>query len=435
VAVSSLATGIGILVYLAVVPLIVQCLGPERTGVWLTLGAITSLVGVAVSALAGSTQNDVSVKVARGEWLAATRNVSTAVFLASVTAVLATALLAGSVKFISWPSLLGVHRPEIRDEVQKAAVLALIIPTLSLPIAVLQRTLTALQRGYIVDAWRIVALLVTLPAMYFAERAGATLVHIVGLFAGLPALAAVGSVLVTFSRRYAALRPTLRHIETGLFRSIVMSAGAMVAWQAGQAVLAAAPVLLTARLFGARAAAGVGLVQRLSQMPIAAMTIVALALWPAWADAVARSEVMWLRAAARRLVLATVVFVAFLAPLTWFFSPAIVAVWSRGQLSITRNLAAAFAVLTAASVVRGAIGIPLLGDNRTRVLGITTAIAAMIGCVPFAVPAVGRTPEAVVLWIAGCELMISATSSLWILPSIKLLRNTHGSCSGDVAAR
>jgi O-antigen/teichoic acid export membrane protein len=421
VAFSSFSTAVGILVYLTVVPLTVRQLGQERVGVWLTLGSLSSLLSVAVMALSGSVQNGVSMAVAKGEWVAAARHVSNAVFVGAGVAIGGSTLLVLTAPVVPWAELFNVHNPQIRNEVQTAALCSLIIPLISLPVAVLQRTLTALQSGYFVDAWRIGSSVLTLPAIYFAARAGAGLPQFVCLFGGLPVFAGTVSVLVAFEGKYSGLRPRWGLLDSGICKKLIASAGSMVAWQGGQVVLAAAPVLLAARLFGPQAAASVGLVQRLSQMPNAAMTILGFALWPAWADALTRGDVRWLKSAGIRLAFATLGFAALLAPLTWFFSGSVVTLWSRGQILVSSNLAAAFALLTAASVIRGALGIPLLAANRTRALGAVTAIAASIGCVPVLFPHLWPTPATIVLWIAGCEAGLAGASIILLLPFLTRL--------------
>jgi O-antigen/teichoic acid export membrane protein len=402
---SFLSTIIAISTNLLLVPLTIQYLGQERYGVWVVLSSLSTLLGIANIGLGAGLQNAVSTAAGRDDWTTAARYVSTAFIFMSLIAAGAQLVLMCVSALLPWAGILNVHQGSLRTEVQIAAVSAFSLYLASLPIAILQRVQAALQQGFVVDAWRAVGSVLTLVAVYVATRSKAGLPMLVILLAGIPVLTASVNVLLAFIISDSALRPRLKYFDWHLCKKLTAEGALFTTSQAGQLVMCAAPVLLATRLFGAATAGCVGLVQKLSQLPTAAITLITFALWPAFTEAEARGDLQWIRTAAKRLAYGVGFAILVLAPVTAAVTPRIVYVWSRAGLEAPFSLTAAFAALTALMVIRGSLTLPLFSSGRILVLGTVMPMAAAIGLAPLLTPHLWASPTSVILWLAVCELV------------------------------
>lgn len=402
---SGLSTVIAISTNLLLVPLTIRYLGQERYGVWVVLSSLSTLLGIANLGLGSGLQNAVSAAAGRDDWTAAARYVSTAfVFVSVIAAGALLVLMCVSVE-LPWAGILNVQDSGLRNEVQIAAVSAFSLYLVSLPIAILQRTQAALQQGFVVDAWRAGGSFLTLGAVYVATRAKAGLPTLVILLSGIPVLTASVNVVLAFIVAKSVLRPRIKYFDWHLCKELTAEGALFTTSQGGQLLMSAAPVLIATRLFGAATAGRVGLVQKLSQLPTIAITLITLALWPAFTEAEARGDLQWIRAAAKRLAFGAAFAILVLAPVTAVITPRIVYVWSRTSMEAPFSLSAAFAALTALIVIRGSLILPLFSSGRIHVLGTAMPMAAAIGLAPLVTPHLWASPTSVILWLAVCELV------------------------------
>jgi O-antigen/teichoic acid export membrane protein len=225
------------------------------------------------------------------------------------------------------------------------------------------------------------------------------------LLSGIPVLTASVNVVLAFIIANSALRPRLKYFDLHLCKKLTAEGALFTTSQIGQLVMSAAPVLIATRLFGAATAGCVGLVQKLSQLPTAAITLITFALWPAFTEAEARGDLQWIRAAAKCLAYGVGFAILVLAPVTAAVTPRIVYVWSRAGLEAPFSLAVAFAALTALIVIRGSLILPLFSSGRILVLGTAMPMAAAIGLAPLVTPHLWASPTSVILWLAVCELV------------------------------
>ena len=402
---SVLSTVIAISTNLLLVPLTIQYLGQERYGVWVVLSSLSTLLGIANIGLGAGLQNAVSAAAGRDDWTTAARYVSTAFIFVSVIAAGALLVLMCISALLSWPGILNVHDSGLRTEVHIAAVSVFSLCLASLPIAILQRTQAALLQGFVPDAWRAVGSFLTLVTVYMATQAKASLPTLVILLSGIPVLTASVNVVLAFRTANASLRPRLKYFDWHLCKELTADGALFTTSQASQLVMSVAPVFIAARLFGVATAGCVGLVQKLTQLPTAGISLIGLALWPAFTEAEAHGDLQWIRAATRRLAYGAAFAILFLVPVTAAVTPRVVHVWSRAGLEAPFSLAAAFAALTALIVIRGSLSLPVVSSGRILVPGTAMPIAAAIGLAPLVAPHLWASPTSVILWLAVCELV------------------------------
>ena len=177
---------------------------------------------------------------------------------------------------------------------------------------------------------------------------------------------------------------------------------------AGTFALVGAPVLVVGNRFGAAEAGPYALAYKILAVPMTLFSLFWMPLWPAYADAHARSDHHWIRSTlsrSRKLVsflLAPAVMALGLG------TPWLVAAWTGGLLRPSLAEASATALFVVVMSLESIYAIPLVACGRLRVPALALPIAGSLAFLPLAVPASKLSVAAVPLWVAGCEALVVA---------------------------
>jgi O-antigen/teichoic acid export membrane protein len=135
--------------------------------------------------------------------------------------------------------------------------------------------------------------------------------------------------------------------------------GLFVALQAVTAITFQADGLIIIRTLGADAVTQYSVAQRLFLLAPTALAVAANALWPAYADALARADRAWIRVTLMRSLVAAVVLCAIPAAVLVAFDRQIFGAWVGPALVPTLGLALGLATWSVLSAVGAAAGVLL----------------------------------------------------------------------------
>ena len=337
-ATSLLARAVGIGCQLLQVPLIVNALGSEAFGFWMTLTSVTNFILFADLGLGIGAQNRLAEHLACGEREAA-RVLFGNVFavLAAIGAALA-GLLTLLVSHLDLAALCRLQHPATIDQARGAAVAVTWIFCAGFPFGLAQRLAFARQEGWQYNVAQAAGSVLSLAMVFVGVRRHWTLGALAAgaqgsLLAGYAALLAVQLVqlgwldLRRYRLRFALMSELLR---LGAFFSIQ---------QILTTVLFSLPQVIISTRLGAAAVTPYNVVQRLFNLFAVVQNAFMLPLWPAYSEAKARRRFTWMRRALRTSVLATAL--GCVAPMvaTACFGPQIIRLWiGSGQIEPEASL-------------------------------------------------------------------------------------------------
>jgi O-antigen/teichoic acid export membrane protein len=379
------AAGAGVLslgttyaVRLAVVPLSLRLLGTERYGLWLAVGSLVALGGVADLGLSPGLVNVVAAASGRGDLEAMRRRISTAfAAYAALAGVLALALILTS-QWGGLPRLLGAKDARLAHEARLlVAVCGALFAAGSLA-RVVTTACTALQEGYFAS-WAYVAgslgsLVLLAPLVWWH---GSLLAYT--LVMGLPvlvALVAIGAMF--FGNRHPDLRPGLQWCDAASLRDLWGVAGPVTLQQLGNlTVFYSANVLIANRL-------GPAAVPQYA-IPYALFGILVSLAWqivspylPAYAEASARGDWQWIRRRAMHALWVTLALLGCGGAALLLAGPETIRLWTGGQVKTGTGLLAALACFSLLKAVSMANGVLLVG---LRLVKMAAFVSLTVGTV------------------------------------------------------
>lgn len=374
---SLVSRGIALLTTLVSVPLTFRYLGAERYGVWMVLVSFITVIGCfADLGLGNGVTNAIAEAHGKEDRDLAREYVSSCfVLMLGIATILLVAGIA-AFPFVPWIRLLNVKTGLVASEGAKAFLVLFGWFVLNIPLGVVTRVQSGLQRGYwsslIAAGGNIVSLLAlllviqlrgSLPWLVFASSFGAVV-----------ATALNGWVLF---RSHPWLIPSLRAYRGGSARKILNLGMMFVVLQGALAVGYTSDNIVITQVMGAAAVAVYAVPQKFFGSLTQLVYMGVSPLWPAYGEALARGDVAWIRRVFWR---STFVTLAISVPLCTALALAgrwIVNAVSGKSLHAPMSLLAAMAVYCVVVSLSSTMSIMLNGVGVLRAQAIIVSIASI----------------------------------------------------------
>jgi O-antigen/teichoic acid export membrane protein len=355
----------------------VRYLGVEQYGVWITLTSILGWLTIFDLGIGNSAINSVAESLANNDFSSARMRInSTYLALSAVAAVLGTCIWI-SWNWISWPSVLGAKGATSGEEITRSAAIACFIFLANFPLGVTGRILGACKKITLANYFSAAANLLSLLLLVVATR----------LHTGLPGLilAFSGSTLVVgllstgwLFHHYEWLTPTLRGIRFEDINELLSTGIPFFAVQISGVILFSTDNVIIAQVLGARAVTPYSVTWKLFSYGSMLTTISLPTLWPAYADAFARRDFVWLRRTywynLRIAVGTTLIFVLILAIIARRF----IAWWAGSAATPSMGLVLAMAAWTLLSAPLWCESCLLGASGRVKGQAIYSAVGAVV---------------------------------------------------------
>jgi O-antigen/teichoic acid export membrane protein len=261
---------------------VAAALPPDGFGVWLLLITAGGLLGFTDFGLGNGLLNEVAAAHGRDDLGAMRRAISSAsAALVLVAGVLVCAFLV-TVPIVNWAQLLGVHGASAGSVT--AAIGVFVVGTaLAVAFGAAPRVRLALQTGWVNNAWGAAGGVISLAAVVGCAIAGAGLPVLVGAALVGPPLVAAADTVFLFGFQRPDLRPRRASIHrrdaTRLGRQGAMFCFLAVAIAVGYE----SDALVISHALGSGAVPTFALPYRILMLAPAAVSLVTVALWPAYA--------------------------------------------------------------------------------------------------------------------------------------------------------
>lgn len=287
--------GIGIVASLVTVPITSRYLGTERFGLWLLLGGLLSWVSLADLGLGNTLMTELARADGNEDRARARLLVSSALYPVLLIAVAVTITFGAAYASIPWARVFNVSDAVAPREVGAAAAVTMALFAARLPLALPGRIYAAYQEGYRYQLWSGACSVLAVLALLGAMAAGASLPTMLAAFYGTAMLADVGAAAQLFGSRKPWLVPNLGSWDLRLSRALLGTGSMFWIAQIAAILLLETDLLVVTQMFGAGRVAEYGVALKLFGVVSLAQMAFVEALWPAYAEALARRDLAWVR--------------------------------------------------------------------------------------------------------------------------------------------
>lgn len=405
--------GSSFVVVLISVPLTLAILGPVRFGMWMTISSVVALLSVTDLGIGNGVLNSIARAYAKGDTTAARSFLTSGLVALSGIALVLGIIFLASYSTIPWAAVYNViGDPLASSEAGPASAVFIVTFLIGLPLGLAGQVRGAHQEGFTQSAFAGLGNLFTLGLLLIAVHARASLPLLVLAMTSGPIMAAIINWAVLIGVQRPWLAPHLSDLSTESFRSVIGVGLAFLILQVAYTVGFSIDRLVVAHYVGPAAVADYSVVYRLFAIPGGLAAIALVPLWPAYSEAMARRDTMWVRRTLARSLRATIILTVPVVLGLLIFGPAIVFEWTGHTLSPPFALYLAMGGFIIAFAIASGYAMFLNGAQLMRYQISTMTIMALINIV-ISVILASR------IGVSGVALgsLISVTAAL-ILPAL-----------------
>lgn len=295
------------------VPLTLRYLGVERYGMWLAITSVVIMLGSADLGMGNGLINLIADAMGREDREEARRAASSALCMLSGIAFLILLSAAIAYPFVPWGRLFNVHSALAIHEAGPALLVFLACVAINLPLSVISSIQTGLLNGFLNNLWAILGSIFSLAALLLAIHFHAGLAVLLLAFSGAPIVALLLNGAQLFLWEQPGLLPNWRSVSLITARRLLRMGIMFFLLQVSISVAYGSDNIVIARIMGAGAVPAYAVPARLFNIVASLLGMVSGAMWPAYADAKARSDWHWIK---RSYIRTTILGVSVSAALT-----------------------------------------------------------------------------------------------------------------------
>ena len=350
-------------------------LPPDGFGVWLLLITASGLLGFADFGLGNGLLNEVAAAHGRDDLGAMRRAISSATAALALVAVLLVGAFLVTVPIVDWAQVLDVGGSSAHSV--SAAIGVFVVGTaLAIAFGPAQRVRLALQTGWVNNLWGVAGGVISLSAVIIAAQNDASLPVLVGAAVIGAPLVAVADTVVLFGFQRPELRPRRACIHRVDAQRLGHQGALFCFLAVAIAVGYESDALVISHSLGSGAVPTFALPYRILMLAPAAVSMVTVALWPAYTEALARGDRAWAHQTLYRSVIIAVSGTAAVSLLVVAVGPNVWS-WLTGTAAVpTRGLLAVLALLACVMSASTALGVFLSATGRLRIQVIAVAATA-----------------------------------------------------------
>lgn len=337
-AASALAKGVNTLTMLAYVPIALSYLGTERYGLWMAITSTLGFLGFADLGIGNGVLNLISESHGKGDVEVAKKSISSAFFLLIGISVGFAFLFVLVYPHVAWDRFFNVSSSMARTEAGPAVATLVACVLANLALSIIPRIQMGYQEGYLNSIWQGFASLLGLVGLVAIVRLEAGLPWLVLVIAGAPVIENLLNGVGLFAFQRARLLPKWRYIDRSFSWQILSIGFLFLVLQVANAVIYYADNIIIARTLGPEVVTHYAVPSRLFWIVSNSLYMVLAPLWPAYGEASARGDNLWVRTTLIKTVLLILVLCSLASSFLIVFGERILEVWTGSRVVFSLSL-------------------------------------------------------------------------------------------------
>ena len=335
--------GFSILIQLLLVPLTLDYLSPELYGIWLTLSSILLWLNFFDVGFTLGLKNKLAESIALGDYKRGKALVSTTYFVMIVIFVPLCLVLEFVLPYINWSSFLNVDQMynEQLIEVMQDLIVCF---SLQMIFNVISSILAAYQKVALSSVFPVVGNFLALIAIYLLTKfSQPSLLNLALAVSYLPVIVYFISSVIFFRGKLKSVSPSFREIDTSLIKEIFNLGVRFFIIQIQLIVLYQSTNILISNISSPLDVTSYNIAYKYISIALMLFNIVLSPLWPAYTDAYAKRDYIWMNNVYRRMIkLYNLLFIVIIIMVV--FSPIAYHIWFGSKTTVPISMTVVVAV-------------------------------------------------------------------------------------------
>ncbi|MCL5884148.1 MAG: MATE family efflux transporter [Deltaproteobacteria bacterium] len=344
----------------------------------MTISSVIALIGFADFGMGNGLLNAISEANGRDDRGKAARAVSSAFFMLAGIALFIAVLFAAMYPMIPWKRVFNLESPLAVSEAGPTMIIFFICFLINLPLGIVQRIQMGYQEGTQNNLWLILGNLLGLAGLLLAIEVKAGLIWLVLAMTGGPVIATVFNAIHLFGWKQPWLRPLWSSVSSSESRIIIRMGIWFFILQLSYSLAFASDNLVAAQVLGPVAVSTYSVVQRMFSVASLMVGIVLVPLWPAYGEAIARGDNLWVKRMLIQSMVISLAIVGILSMVFVVFGAQIIRHWVGSEIVPSFSLLIGFGVWTILFALGNVAGTFL---NAANALKFQVSAAVLTGIV------------------------------------------------------
>ena len=378
---SAIAQAIKILIMIVTVPLLLNYLGNERYGMWLTISSIIALIRFADLGIGNGLLNAITEADGKGDRQMALRAVSSALMLLSLIALLLGLLFVLTYQLVPWERVFNVSSSLAIQEAGPAIAVFALSFFVGMPLVVARKTQMGYQEGFWNDLWLTVGNILGLVGIMVGMQLQVGTPGLILALVGAPVITLFINGVVLFGIRRPWLRPKISAVSKSTASRIAKLGIQFFMLSIAVAVAFTSDRIVIAQIMGAEMVPHYAIPQRLFAMISMLIGFILVPLWPAYGEALAHGDVSWIRTTLVRSIRLTLLVTIPTSLIFIVFGRFLIDAWVGQAVQPNFMLLLGLGLWTVISSVGNALAMALNGMGIIRLQVILATIMALANVV------------------------------------------------------
>lgn len=355
-----------ILLQLLSVPVLLDGIGKEQYGIWVTLGVIVAIVQFADLGAGSFLVNEVATGAAKRDLAYVRRAVS------SAYAVICAGMLIAFIVFVcigiffpldEFLGLNGLYRGAV--DIQVVVVVMFVLTLLGVPFGAVQRVQQGMQQGYRAAIWQTCSNVMMLIGVYLIAWQKGEIFAVALCFCGIPFLVSCANTFSYFMKR-DAISPSMRCFSMASSRNVLAKGCMFMILQITYLLAFQIDNLLVSSKLGFSAVAGFAIHSKIFSIVTSLLGMFLASMWPAFSAAAASNDHDWIRRSLIRSMFAAALLGVLFGVGIYFAKPLLDMFWLKGGVHIDPSLVILFTLFVVVEGVGNCFSVYLNSINHLR---------------------------------------------------------------------
>ncbi len=363
---------------LITLPLAVRYLGAERYGVWATVTTTAVWMNLLDLGIANTLTNHISQAYALDDKRSAARYFTNALLLTGGIAGAAAIVCAFLLPRINWVRLFNVSSDVSAVEIDHTIAAACALMLLALPCNLVSKLLAGYQELHRNNYATCAGALASLGGLALGIVLHVSMPMLFVMSVGCLTFATLGNLLLVVGWQKPWLRPRPSFIDFSAIRELLRSGSSFFLIQVAAVVVFSSDNLVVSHYLGAAEVTPYSVTWRLVGLAAVLQSLIFPALWPAYAEAYARRDFLWIRRTFAATMKGTVALNAFCVAILLLFGRSLIRLWAGPAAVPTTALLLAMGIWALINGFMSVESCLLAALNRTREQAVLSVIAAAL---------------------------------------------------------
>jgi O-antigen/teichoic acid export membrane protein len=293
----------GILLNLVSVPLILDYLGKDQYGLFVTITSVLVWLTLFDFGIINGLVNSISEAFGKDDRVAAASYVTTAFYLLIALALVGVLGFSVIVRFIPWADVFAVRGTVDEAFLQKCVVAAIIPIFIKFPFSIIPQIYAGYQKSYVSSFFFALGSLVTILALWLGIRLNVDMPILIVIFGGSSIIALIVNLIYTIGKDMPWLRIRFQYLSKRALRRLLDTSVPLFLFQVGGLLVNQTQLVVLAHTTNLSVVADYSILMRLYSAYGGVLLMATRSFVPSFREAYDRGDHVWIRKGFTRMVL------------------------------------------------------------------------------------------------------------------------------------